>query len=84
MKAFWKLTESQREKLVKEFLDLHQSGTEPCKFTYEMTPRGVCFYSVHESAFYRIEQVVKFAEYYHASVYCSWDSENEKVKVYVS
>ena len=84
MKSFWKLTESQREKLAKEFLNLHQSGTEPCKFTYEMTPRGVCFYSVHDTAFYRIEQVVKFAEYYHASVYCSWDGEKGKVKVYVS
>lgn len=84
MKAFWELTDSQREKLAKEFLDLHQSGTEPCKFTYEMTPIGVCFYSVHESTFYCIGEVVEFAKYYKASVYCSWDGDDEKVKVYVS
>lgn len=84
MKALWQMTTKQKKKAAKEFLELHQAATDTCKITFEINGNGTLeFYSVGCETLYAIEQIIMFAAFYQASVFCSYDKERNRTIAHV-
>lgn len=72
MKCIHNMTRLEKEEVVKQFLELHQSSTEDCIFNCEIDGRHIKFFPKHGSTLHSIEDIVKFAEYYNSNVFCGY------------
>lgn len=72
IKCIHNMSRAEKEAVVKEFLELHQSSTEDCAFDCEIDGRHIKFYPRHGSTLHSIEDIVKFAEYYNSNVFCGY------------
>lgn len=82
MTDFNKMSKRAKERICEEFLKFHQASTEPCKFGYKIDNdifRSVIFFPLNNVTFHSPESIVKFAEYYKASVYFDYDETNKRV-----
>lgn len=76
------MSKRAKERICEEFLKFHQASTEPCQFDYKIdndTLGSVVFFPLNGDTFHCAERVVKFAEYYNASVYFSYDETKKHV-----
>ena len=72
IKCIHNMSRAEKEAVVREFLELHQSTTKDCAFDCEIDGRHIKFFPRHGSALHSIEDIVKFAEYYNSNVFCGY------------
>lgn len=72
VKCIYNMSRKEKEAAVKEFLELHQSSTKECMFDCKIDGRNIMFYPKHGKTLHSIEDIVKFAEYYNAHVFCGY------------
>ena len=72
IKCIHNMSREEKEAVVREFLELHQSPNEECMVDCEIDGRNIKFYPRHGSALHCIEDIVKFAEYYNSNVFCGY------------
>ena len=72
IKCIHNMSRAEKEAVVREFLELHQSSTEDCAFDCEIDGRHIKFFPRHGSTLHSIEDIVKFAEYYNSNVFCGY------------
>ena len=72
IKCISNMSREEKEAVVKEFLELHQSPAKESMFDCEIDGRNIKFYPRHGSVLYSIEDIVKFAEYYNSHVFCGY------------
>lgn len=72
IKTIHNMTKKERERAVKQFLELHQSSTEECAIDYKIGDRIIEFFPRHGATLHCIEDIVKFAEYYNSQIFCGY------------
>lgn len=72
IKCIHNMSREEREAVVKEFLELHQSSTKESMFDCKIEGTNIEFYPRHGSTLHSIEDIVKFAEYYNSHVFCGY------------
>ena len=72
IKCIHNMSREEKEAVVKEFLELHQSSTKECVFDCKIEGRNIFFYPRHGNTLHSIEDIVKFAEYYNSHVFCGY------------
>lgn len=77
IKCIHNMSREEKEAVVKEFLELHQSSTKECLFDCKIDGRNIEFYPKYGNTLHSIEDIVKFAEYYNSNVFCGYY--NDKV-----
>lgn len=72
IKSIHNMAKKEKERAVKQFLELHQSSTEECAIDYKIGDRIIEFFPRHGATLHCIEDIVKFAEYYNSQIFCGY------------